>query len=126
MKLIAIAFLFAIPAMAQSKIVLTWTSGNTGANALPACPATSPTSCAKGFVLSMDGTVIASESVLGVSATSFTQTPLPVAGNHNYSLIMTGFDAVGNAIQSTPATATVNVPVPVTLNPPAGFKATLQ
>jgi hypothetical protein len=127
MKYLALALLaFSVPAMAQSKVVLTWTSGNTGASALPNCPATSPTSCAKGFILSMDGTVIASESTLGINATTYTQTPLPAVGNHTYSLVMTGFDAVGAAIQSTPATATVNVPAPVVLNAPTGFTVKLQ
>lgn len=118
--------IFTIPAMAQSKVVLNWTSGNTGTSALPACPATSPASCAKGFVLSMDGTVIASESTLGINATTFTQSPLPTVGSHSYSIIMTGFDALGAAIASSPATATVNVPAPVTLNPPTGFSVKLQ
>lgn len=120
--------LLAIPgvALAQSKVVLTWANGNTGASALPACPATNPISCVSGFRLSMDGTQIAGESAIGPTVTTYTQTPLPAPGSHSYSLIMVGFDAVGSAIASSAATGTVNVPAPVTLNPPTGFTVKLQ
>jgi len=113
-------------AHAQTKVVLTWTSGNTGSSALPTCPATNPTSCVTGFTLTMDGTQVAGPSSIGPTATTYTQTPLPAVGNHAYSLCMNGFDAVGAAIVSSSATATVNVAAPVTLNPPTGFKVVLQ
>ena len=74
----------------------------------------------------MDGTQIAGESNIGPAATTYTQTPLPAVGSHNYSLLMVGFDALGAAIASSPATATVNVPAPVTINPPTGFTVKLQ
>ncbi len=113
-------------AIAQSKVVLTWTSGNTGSNALPACPATAPKSCVSGYRLSMDGNQLAAESNIGPTSTTYTQTPLPSPGSHAYSLIMVGFDALGAAISSTPATATVNVPAPVTIPVPAGFTVVLK
>lgn len=113
-------------ATAQSKVVLTWTSGNTGSNALPACPATSPTSCVTGYTLSMDGTQVAGPSSIGPTATTYTQTPLPAPGSHSYSLVMNGFDALGAAIQSAAATATVTVPAPVTIPAPTGFTVTLK
>src|ERR1700761_4235057 len=81
-------------ATAQTKVVLTWTSGNTGTNALPVCPATSPTACVSGYRMSRDGTQIAGESVIGPTLTTYTDTPLPSPGSHTYSLIMVGFDGV--------------------------------
>src|SRR5438445_11175342 len=90
-------------AFGQTKVTFTWTNGNTGAGALPACTGSSPTSCVSGYRMSMDGTQIAGESNIGPNATTYTQTPLPAAGTHAYSLIMVGFDAVGGAIQSTAA-----------------------
>jgi hypothetical protein len=113
-------------AVAQTSIVFTWTNGNTGSTALPVCPATSPKACASGFTLSMDGTQIAGPSSIGPTVTTYTQTPLPAVGSHSYSIVMNGFDATGAAIQSTAATATVNVPAPVVIPPPTGLKVTLQ
>lgn len=127
MKYLAL-LLLALPAVAQaqSKVILSWVSGNTGSSALPTCPATSPASCVSGFSITMDGTQIAGPSALGPTATTFTQTPLPSVGNHTYSLVENGFDAGGKAIASTAVTASANVPAPVTLNAPTGFKVVLQ
>jgi hypothetical protein len=113
-------------ATAQTKVVLTWTSGNTGASALPACPATSPTSCVTGYTLSMDGTQVAGPTAIGPAATTYTQTPLPTPGTHAYSLVMNGFDGVGSPTQSAAATASVNVPAPVNIPAPTGFTVVLK
>src|SRR6201996_8357020 len=99
-----------IPAFGQSKIVFTWTSGNVGSIALPACSSTVTTSCVTGYTLTMDSTTtVAGPSSIGPTLTTFTQTPLPAVGSHSYSLVMNGFDAVGNAIVSGAATTTVTV-----------------
>lgn len=119
-------FLASVPAYSQTKVLLTWTNGNTGASALPACPASNPTSCVSGFTLTMDGTQVAGPSTLGPTAVTFTQTPLPAVGNHTYTLCANGFDAFGAAITSSTVTATVNIAAPVTLAPPSGFKAVAQ
>jgi hypothetical protein len=113
-------------ATAQTKVVLTWTSGNTGTNALPVCPSTSPTSCVTGFTLSMDGTLVAGPTAIGPTVTTYTQTPLPAPGSHAYAIVMNGFDAVGNAVQSAAATTTVTVPAAVTIPEPTGFTVTLK
>lgn len=118
--------LLALPAQAQSKVVLSWVSGNTGSSALPTCPATSPASCVSGFTITMDGTQIAGPSALGPTATTFTQTPLPAVGSHTYSLVENGFDASGKAITSTAVTASLSIAAPVTLNAPTGFSAKAQ
>lgn len=125
--LIKLLFLFAIPAMAQSTIVFTWVNGNTGSSAYPACTSTVTKSCVTGFTLTMDGsTTVAGPSSIGPTVTTYTQTPLPAVGTHAYSLVMNGFDGLGNAIVSGAATVSVIIPAPVTLNPPTGFKATIQ
>lgn len=126
--LIKLLFLFAIPAMAQTAIVFTWTNGNTGSSAYPACTSTVTKSCVTGFTLMMDGsTTVAGPSSIGPTLTTYTQTPLPAVGTHSYVLTMNGFDGVGNAIVSVGSNmVSVTVPAPVTLNPPTGFKAVIQ
>ena len=113
-------------AAAQTQVNFTWTSGNTGSTALPACPSSAPKACVSGYRLSMDGTQIAGETAIGPLETSYSQTPLPAPGSHSYSLIMVGFDALGNAIQSGAATATVTVPAVVTIPAPTGFNVQLK
>lgn len=130
-QLIAALFLFGIPAFAQTSEVLTWT------NTAPACTATVTTSCGKTLTLS-DVTsltpLVVSATILPTVAT-YTITPLPSAGVHNYLLVVNGFDAVGNAVTSngatcgtsnTPPPCAVTVPPPFVLGPPTGFKATAQ
>lgn len=129
MKYLSLLFLaFTLPAMAQThEITFTWTNGNTGTSALPACTSTVTTSCVSGFTLTMDSaTVVAGPTAIGPALATYTQTPAPAIGTHAYSLVMNGFDGLGNAITSSAATTSVVVPAPVTINPPTGFKAVIQ
>lgn len=112
-------------ATAQSTVVFTWQSGNTGTSALPVCPSTTPASCVSGYRLSMDGTQIAGESVIGPAAVTYTQSTLPANGVHSYSLVMVGFDGTGTAAKSSAATAIVCVG-PCTIKAPAGFSVSLK
>lgn len=128
---ILLAFALASPAFAQTAEVYSWT------NVAAACTTTVTTSCGKTLTLSdvtsLTPAVISATILPTVS--SYTLSPLPTAGVHNYLLVVNGFDAVGNAVTSTGATCgtaftpppcAVTIPAAFVLSPPAGFKATAQ
>jgi hypothetical protein len=102
--------LFSSIAVAQRTVVLTWKSGNVGTAKLPTCSLSTPKRCVYGFTLKMDGIQIAGPAKLGVLATTYTQTTLPAKGTHTYSLVMNGYDVVGNALNSKPDITTIIVP----------------
>ena len=130
-QLIAALFLFGIPAFAQTSEVLTWT------NTAAACTTTVTTSCGKTLTLSdvTSLTPLVISSAILPTVSTYTITPLPSAGVHNYLLVVNGFDAVGNAVTSagatcgtsnTPPPCAITVPPPFVLGAPTGFKATAQ
>jgi len=123
MRILLLLMLFSSVAVAQTKVVLTWTTGNTGSKKLPACTVSAPKHCVYGFTLKMDGVQIAGPAKLGVLATTFTQTPLPAKGTHTYSLVMNGYDVVGNALASKADVTTVNVPTITVIPQPTSIKA---
>lgn len=114
--------LLGLPALAQTPtaVQFTWTDSTS-----PVCTATVTTSCVTGYTLT-DTTVAASpvviSSAIAATATTYTQTPLPAAGTHAYSLVANGKDNTGNAVASAPATA--SAVIPFVLAPPTGFVVT--
>jgi hypothetical protein len=115
--------LFSGIASAQTKVVLTWVSGNVGTVKLPTCSLSTPKHCVYGFTLKMDGIQIAGPAKLGVLATTYVQTPLPVKGTHTYSLVMNGYDFVGNPLVSKVDVTTVSVPSITVIPKPTSIKA---
>lgn len=111
----------ALPASAQTSlaVLLGWTgSGNTGAT----CPATTPTSCLNGYVAKQGATVVGTPSLTSTSL----QFPAPAPGTYVYTLAVTGFDALGNAITGPTASTTVVVPASFSIpNAPVGLKGSI-
>lgn len=120
-----------IPAFGQTSEVLSWT------NVAPACTTTVTTACGKTLTLS-DVTsltpLVISTAILPTVST-YTITPLPSSGVHNYLLVVNGFDSVGNAVTSagatcgtsnTPPPCAVTVPPPFVLAAPTGWTATAK
>jgi hypothetical protein len=78
-----------------------WTGSG---NNLPACSSTVTDACVSGYTLLQDGSVV---TTIQMGATTYTMTAVPVAGTHNYELLVNGVDQSGNPITSPPATVTI-------------------
>lgn len=109
-------------AQKTSSIAFSWTPSTS-----PACSGTSATSCQSTLTLTnitaLTPQVISSAITPAATSYSF---PISAPGTYNFSLVVDGFDALGNPTVSPAATATVVIPTPFTLNPPTGFKGTPQ
>ena len=123
MRIILFFLLITCSAGAQKTVVLTWKTGNVGTAKLPTCSQNTPKGCVYGFTLKMDGIQIAGPAKLGVLATTYTQTTLPAKGTHTYSLVMNGYDIVGNALNSKPDITTVVVPTKTVVPAATSLKA---
>lgn len=88
-----------------TKVVISIIDPNIAAK-VPVCSTQVP--CEASYVVreGASGTVLAT---LTVGTTTYTLTPLPPAGTYSYSILVTGKDALGNAI-STPTTGTIVIP----------------
>lgn len=98
----------------------------TNPNTAPACAATSPKSCQSAITLeditSLTPSIIS--QTISTTATSYTYT-FGTPGTYTYAVFVTGFDSLGNALQSAQATTVVTIPAPFTLLP-LTVKVTLQ
>ena len=105
-------------ATAQTKVVFTWN------NTATACSATVTTSCGKTQTLTDVTSLTPSIITTAILATdtTYTLTPLPTPGVHNYLLVVNGVDGVGNAVTTAGATCgTANTPPPCTITVPPPF-----
>jgi hypothetical protein len=122
------AFAFSsIPMHAQSAVAFTWTNTDTN---IAACSSTVTTNCFSGFTLTdtTTNTVLATPSVLGATATSYTWTPAGglFVGTHTFSLVANAIGATTTTqIVSTPATTSVTNAL-TSINPPTGFSGKTQ
>lgn len=115
----------ALAAQSLTTVTFNWTTNN-AAQGWPNCSSTVTTVCVSGYTLT-DTTNSASpvviSSTIAATAITYVLTPLPTPGTHTYSLVTNGLGSTGQAVTSTPATASALIPngnVP----PPAGFAIT--
>lgn len=105
-----------------SKITFNMTNPNTG----PVCGGTVLTSCVKAMTITDTTASVVVSSTIAPSATSFIYTPaagtLIFGYSHTFSLVITGVDANGTTITTSPLLATVT---DNGLLPPTAFGATL-
>lgn len=98
----------------------------TNPNTVAVCPATSPKACQAAITLEdiTSLTPVIISQTITTTATSYTY-PFSTPGTYTYAVFVTGFDSLGNPLQSAQTTTTVTIPAPFTLQPLV-VKATLQ
>lgn len=105
---------------AASMIVFTWTYDY---SSVPVCIGTVTTNCIKNFVLSEQQMQITIPATTALNY-QYNLTPLPSAGNHNYSLVAVELLTGTATISSNTAQISVNVPTGPPM--PTNFNATPQ